>query len=105
MNLALYYTLNFNNSLLLYRVARANYSILYSYCHLAHSQTAVIGQKINTPQHIKFQPGRPGWPSWPRAGLSWLIAGAEIQQHAFLAEEFRRHKMLRKLFIGKIQCF
>ena len=35
----------------------------------------------------------------------WLIAGAEIQQHAFLAEEFRRHKMLRKLFIGKIQCF
>ena len=39
------------------------------------------------------------------AGLRWLIAGAEIQQHAFLAEEFRRHKMLRKLFIGKIQCF
>lgn len=44
------------------------------------------------------------WKAGP-AGLSWLIAGAEIQQHAFLAEEFRRHKMLRKLFIGKIQCF
>ena len=46
----------------------------------------------------------PPGPAGP-AGLSWLIAGAEIQQHAFLAEEFRRHKMLRKLFIGKIQCF